>query len=788
MVDELPGSSDQRDRKRSRVSGTWNGTSADPRERNPRSSYDNTVKERNSRPSYDNTVKESNIRHNYRHHDKEKREIRDTDRRTPQKPSAKSRISVWNRIEENPSSIASPSSSNRSNRASAQQVSQENKLETEVSGQSVAPDKDLGPGLKAAEVSMEVTGKKKKKVVIRRRIVKKKGKSKIDNSTMSSSAPVDPIAEGTVSDNIPVGKRRVKRVLIVKKKKGANVPGESSVCNEEIVRQIANQVFSEKKSADGSRLSPEKSADEIESKIDDSKHMSLVLFENNSSIPDGMIGTSNMEICTKEEVVEATSPNKVLDTNGTESVHEAPSGLETTRQNEAKEIAFTIGSPVGEDCVKEENKAGEVPIDEGHEITSPRLNYGIGDEKIESQMQVDVPSKEEMKVNDSITEEKANGEKDQEMKNCLSNDTSQHGTPKEEEPTPVNAVAVLGLDSWLQLKSLEMSSSDLVLGQYLPQSSLDYSFCKSNCSPQTENEGNGVIISAEINENNIPDQTKNSITRNELTGSATNGENVDRAMFNQEGIQKNWKETQKHVYKNSVSVSPVPKFPVQNPRHRTWRRETSDNLTPGLAAPNQLPKPPLKRDTLLQNSYIRKGKNSLIRSANGTTVPAKSSIPRIPSPSPNPQALDMSREAIAGSSPVHESEGEDQKGLEKVGLQNSNNKMVYLKKKNNQIVLNNGHSSDSQNLKGFIPLENATSTSNSNSDDNRDLVHYLSDSGMTGLIKKNIDKGTCSRLSPRYKYKIIPDTHNYHSESVILVPLCTDSSRLLILSGIYILD
>lgn len=762
MVDELSGSrlisgsSDQRDRKRPRVSGKSDGTTPD-------------VRERNSRSSYDNTVKESNPRQNYRHYDKEKREIHDTDRQAPQKPSAKSRISVWNRIEENPSSVASPSSSNRSNRASAQQVSQENKPETEASGQSVAPDKDLDPGLKAAEVSAEVTGKKKKKVVIRRRIVKKKGKSKIDNSTMSSSSPVDPIAEGTGSENVTGGKRRVKRVLLVKKKKGAKAPGETSVRNEEIVRQIANQVFSDKKSGEGSGLSPEKSADEIESKIDDAKNMSLVLFEKNSNISDGMIGTSHMENCTKEEVVEATSPDKDSDINGVESVHEAPSNLETTRQNEEKEIAFTIDSPVGEDCVKEKNKEGDVPIDEVHGMTSPRLNYGIENEKIENKMQVDVPIEEEIQVNDSITEEKANGEIDQEMKNSPNNDTLQLERPEEGEPASVYALTVSGLDSWLQLKPQEMSSSDLVLGQCLPQSSLDFTSCKSNSSPQTENEGNGVMISTEMNENNIWDQKKNSIIRNELSGSATNGENNDKAKFNQEGIQKNQKETQKPVYQKSVSVSPVPKFPVQKPRHRTWRRAPSDCVTPGLSAPNQLPKPLPKRDILPQNSYIRKG-NSLIRSASSTTVPTKSSIPRTPSPIPNPPVLDMSREATVVSSPVHESEGEDQKGLEKGGFQNSNNKMVYLKKKNNQIVLNNGHSSDSQNLKGFIPLENAASTSNSNSDDNRDLVHYLSDSGMMGSTKKKFEKGTYFRLSPRYKFEVYSvryHTHNFYSENLV---------------------
>jgi Fibritin C-terminal region len=798
MVDELSGSRlmsgslDERDRKRPRVSGKSNDTAVD-------------LRERNSRSSYDNTVKGSSPGHNYSHYDKEKREIRDTDRSTLQKLSSKSRISVWNRIEESPSLVASPSSSNLSNRASAQQVSQENKPETEASGQSVALEKGLGPGLKAAEVSTEVTGKKKKKVVIRRRIVKKKGKSKIDDSTISSSSPVDPIAEGTGSDNVAGGKRRVKRVLLVKKKKGTKAPGETSVCNEEIVRQIVDGVFSEKKSGECSWLSPEKSADEIQSKIDDGRNTSQVTFVKNSCISDGMIGTSHMEMCTKEEIIEAPPSNKVSNINDIESVLENPSNLGTARQNEEKEIdftigspadedcveekevTFTIGSPVGEHCVEDKNKAGDIPIDEDNEMTSPRFNYGIENEKIENKMQVDIPKEEEIQLNHSITEEKTNGEKNQETENCPCNDTLQLEIPKEGEPAsvcaltkeklnvqkdqetknyPCNdtlqleipkeqelasvyALTVSGLDNWLQLRPQEMSSSDLVLGQYLPQTDLEFNLCKSNSSPQIDNEGNGVRISTEINENKISDNKNNLITTNELSGSAIDGENVDKAKFNQEGIQKNQKETQKPVYQKSVSVSPVPKFPVQKPRHRTWRRENNDCVTPGLSAPNQLPKPSSKRDTLPQNSYIRKG-NSLIRSASNTTVPTKSSIPRIPSPNPNRAVFDMSREVTAISSPVHESEGEEKRSLDKGGIQNSSNKVVYFKKRNNQIVLNNGHSSDSQNLKAFIPLENAASTSNSNSDDNRDLVHYLSDSGMMGFVKKSIHKGIYFMLSPRY--------------------------------------
>jgi hypothetical protein len=795
MVDELSGSSyisgslDERERKRPRVSGKSNDTAVD-------------LRERNSRLSYDNTVKESSPGNNYRHYEKEKREIHDTDRLTLQKPSAKSRISVWNRIEESPSLVASPSSSNLSNQASAQLVPQENKPETEASGQSAVPEEDLCPGLKAAEVSAEVTGKKKKKVVIRRRIVKKKGKSKIDDSTISSSLPVDTIAEGTGSDNVTGAKRRVKRVFLVKKKKGAKAPGETSVCNEEIVKQIVDDVFSEKKSGECSRLSPEKSADEIQSKIDDGRNMSLAVFEKNSSISDGMICASHMEICTKEEVIEAPSPNKVSDIKGVESVHEDPS---TARQNEEKEIdstigsragedcvkekeiTFTIGSPVGEDCLKDKNKVEGVPIYEDHEMTSSRLNCGTENVKIEKTIQVDI-AREEILLNLSVMEEKANEEKDQETedcpsidtvqleipkegepasvyaleeekpnaqkdqetKNCPHNDTLQLEIPKEQEPASVYALTASGLDNWLQLKPQEMSSLDLVLGQYLPQTGLEFNLCKSNSSPQTDNEGNGVRISTEMNENKISDK-KNFITINKLSGSATNGENVDKAKFNQEGIQKNQKETQKPVYQKSVSVGPVHKFLVQKPRHRTWRRETTDCVIPGLSAPNQLPKPPPKRDTVPLNSYIRKG-NSLIRSASHMIVPTKSPIPRIPSPNPSRAALGMNREATTISSPMHESEGEE-KSLDKGGIQNSNNEVVYFKKRNNQIVLNNGHSSDIQNLKGFVPLENAAYTSNSNSDDNRDLVNYLSDSGMTGFIKKGVNKGTYFMISPRYQSK-----------------------------------
>jgi hypothetical protein len=100
-------------------------------------------------------------------------------------------------------------------------------------------------------------------------------------------------------------------------------------------------------------------------------------------------------------------------------------------------------------------------------------------------------------------------------------------------------------------------------------------------------------------------------------------------------------------------------------------------------------------------------------------------------------------------------------------------------KRNNNIVLNNGHSSDSQNLKDFIQLENAASTSNSNSNDSRDLMNYFSDSKMAGFIKKSINKGTYFMISPRYHSEIILVVIilKYYSENLVMyhnVLICTD--------------